>query len=270
MARTLLGDLGHATLNFFVVAARLFLAFCVCPKFCNLAKQQRKRFWGVSEVGGPASGRGAYSRDSVVVVEGTGPASRVGSVLGFLGGGVYACVFVLLVGAVCRVEGSEPGGGVMEGGVRKVAPVAHVYRVVAAVPSACMVYCSLCPWSVMWTLGAGGSYTWVFRVRGAGDIDLGGFLLASSGVWHDVLGCPLVVGGFLWVEWVWRWGFVLGLRVRRGYGCGSCLYACFMTCVVVRCSFLRVALSLWRPPSQHTWFPHLRLCSRGNVGCMGS
>ena len=51
MARTLLGDLGHATLKFFVAVARLFLAFCVCPKFCDLAKQQRNIFWGVSEVG---------------------------------------------------------------------------------------------------------------------------------------------------------------------------------------------------------------------------
>ena len=50
MARTLLGVLGHATLNFFVVATRLFLVFCVCPKFCDLAKQRRKVFWGVSEV----------------------------------------------------------------------------------------------------------------------------------------------------------------------------------------------------------------------------
>ena len=50
MARTLLGGLGHATLKFFVVAARLFLLFCVCPKFCDLAKQRRKIFWGVSEV----------------------------------------------------------------------------------------------------------------------------------------------------------------------------------------------------------------------------
>ena len=41
MARTLLGGLGHATFKFFVVAARLFLAFCVFPKFYNLAKQRR-------------------------------------------------------------------------------------------------------------------------------------------------------------------------------------------------------------------------------------
>ena len=62
-----------------------------------------------------------------------------------------------------------------------------------------------------------------------------------------------------------------GLGWEMGiYGCGSCLCACFMTCVVVRRSFLRAAWSLWRPPSQHTWFPHLRMCSGGNVGCMGS
>ena len=39
-----------------------------------------------------------------------------------------------------------------------------------------------------------------------------------------------------------------------GDGCYLCLYACFMTCVVVSCSFLRAMLSLWRPPSQHTLF----------------
>ena len=54
------------------------------------------------------------------------------------------------------------------------------------------------------------------------------------------------------------------------YGCGWCLCACFMTCVLVRRSFLRAALSLWHPPSQHTWFLHLRMCSGGYVGCMGS
>ena len=29
----------------------LFFSFCVCPKFCDLAKQRRKIFVGVSEVG---------------------------------------------------------------------------------------------------------------------------------------------------------------------------------------------------------------------------
>ena len=37
--------------KFFVIAARLFLVFCVCPNFDDPAKQRRKIFWGVSEVG---------------------------------------------------------------------------------------------------------------------------------------------------------------------------------------------------------------------------
>ena len=51
MARTLLGGLEHAIFKFFVVAARLFLVFCVCLNFDDLAKQRRKIFGGVSEVG---------------------------------------------------------------------------------------------------------------------------------------------------------------------------------------------------------------------------
>ena len=49
--RTLLGVLGQATLIFFAVATLLFFFFCECPKFCDLAKQRRKFFVGVSEVG---------------------------------------------------------------------------------------------------------------------------------------------------------------------------------------------------------------------------
>ena len=49
--RTLLGVLGQATLNFVAVATLLFFFFCVCPKFCDLAKQRRKFFLRVSEVG---------------------------------------------------------------------------------------------------------------------------------------------------------------------------------------------------------------------------
>ena len=41
----------QATLNFVTVATLLFFFFCECPKFCNLAKQRRKTFWGVSEIG---------------------------------------------------------------------------------------------------------------------------------------------------------------------------------------------------------------------------
>ena len=50
-ACTLLGGLGQATLSFFAVATLLFVFFCECPKFCDLAKQRRKIFGGVSEVG---------------------------------------------------------------------------------------------------------------------------------------------------------------------------------------------------------------------------
>ena len=49
--RTLLGVLGQASLNFVAVATLLFFFFCVCPKFCDLDKQRRKIFVGVSEVG---------------------------------------------------------------------------------------------------------------------------------------------------------------------------------------------------------------------------
>ena len=50
MARTLGGGLEHALFKFFVAAARLFLVFCVCPNFDDLAKQRQKAFPGVSEV----------------------------------------------------------------------------------------------------------------------------------------------------------------------------------------------------------------------------
>ena len=54
------------------------------------------------------------------------------------------------------------------------------------------------------------------------------------------------------------YGGILGI-----YGCGSCLWACLITCVVVCGFFLCAALSLGRPPSQHTWLSHLRMCSGG-------
>ena len=47
----MLGVLGQATLNFVAVATLFFFFFCECPRFCDLAKQRRKVFWGVSEVG---------------------------------------------------------------------------------------------------------------------------------------------------------------------------------------------------------------------------
>ena len=50
-ARTLLGGMVQATLSFFAVATLLFFFFCKCPKVCDLAKQRRKMFGGVPEVG---------------------------------------------------------------------------------------------------------------------------------------------------------------------------------------------------------------------------
>ena len=47
----MLSVLGQATPNFVAVATLLFFFFCECPKFCHLAKQRRKIFLGVSEVG---------------------------------------------------------------------------------------------------------------------------------------------------------------------------------------------------------------------------
>ena len=49
--RPLLGVLGQATLIFVALATLLFFVFCECPQFCDLVKQRRKTFVGVSEVG---------------------------------------------------------------------------------------------------------------------------------------------------------------------------------------------------------------------------
>ena len=65
-------------------------------------------------------GGGADAGDGVVVGKGAGLAPCIVSVLGLLGGGVHACVFGLLVGAVCCREGGGRGGGVVEGGVWEV------------------------------------------------------------------------------------------------------------------------------------------------------
>ena len=50
MARTLLGVLEQATLKFFVVATRLFLVFCVCPKFWRPSQTAAEISSGASEV----------------------------------------------------------------------------------------------------------------------------------------------------------------------------------------------------------------------------
>ena len=47
----MLGVLGQATISFVAAATLLLFFFCECPKSCDLAKQRRKIFLGVSEVG---------------------------------------------------------------------------------------------------------------------------------------------------------------------------------------------------------------------------
>ena len=81
--------------------------------------------------------------------------------------------------------------------------VVHVYRVVAAAPSACMV-------SAMGDEDVGGRQ--LIHLCGvgelAGDGDLGGVVLAAGGVGNDVVGCPFVVGGVLHcvkLEWGVEW-----------------------------------------------------------------
>ena len=74
------------------------------------------------------AGGGADAGDGVVIVEGSGLAPRIVLVLGLLGGTVHTCVFGLLVGAVCCVEGGGPGGGVVEGRVWEVPPVLPMCR----------------------------------------------------------------------------------------------------------------------------------------------
>ena len=100
-------------------------------------------------------------RDGVVVVEGVGLASGVLSVLGLLGWSVYACVFGLRLGPSAVWKGVDQGGACWMVGCGRFPRVAHVYRAVAAVPSACMVYSSSCWRWVMRTLGAVSSYTCV-------------------------------------------------------------------------------------------------------------
>ena len=69
-------------------------------------------------------------------------------------------------------------------------------------------------------------------VEVAGDDDLGGIVLAGGGLWHDVVGRPLVMGGFsrrvqfeCRVEWSWRRWLVLGFRVRGYFGFHQVLWA---------------------------------------------
>ena len=137
-----------------------------------------------------------------------GPASCIVSLLGFLGRGVYACAFGLPVGAVCRVKGGGPAGGLMAGGVQEISlccPCVQggcggpfgLYGVPLVVPAVgdedvgCRQFVHL---------GGVGDV--------AGDSDLGGIVFGGCGVTDDLVGCPFVVGGFplrVQFQWVVEW-----------------------------------------------------------------
>ena len=146
---------------------------------------------------GHSGGGGADAGDGVVVVEGAGLAPCIVSVLGLLGGGVHACMFGLLVGAVCRVEGGGPGGGAMEGGVWEVPPCCPCVQGGRGGP-----LCLYGVWLVVSAMGdedVGGRQ--LIHLCGvgevAGDGDPGGFVFAGCVVGDDAVGCPFVVEGVL-------------------------------------------------------------------------
>ena len=72
--------------------------------------------------------------------------------------------------------------------------VAHVYRVAAAVASACMLHRSSCRQRVMTTFGGRQLIHLCGVGEVAGDGDLGGGVFLGGGVGDDVVGRPLVVG----------------------------------------------------------------------------
>ena len=140
-----------------------------------------------------SGGGGADAGAAVVVVEGAGLAPCIVSVLGLLAGGVYGCVFGLLIWAVCRVEGGEPGGGVMEGGVWEVRPCCSRVQGGCGGP--------LCLYGVSLVVSATGDEDvggrQLIHLCGVGEVardgDLGGVVLAVGGVGDDVMGRPFVV-----------------------------------------------------------------------------
>ena len=156
-----------------------------------------------------SGGGGADAGDGVVVVDGAGLAPCIVSVLGLLGGGVYACVSGLLVGAVCPVEGGGPGGGVMEGGVWEVPPCCP--RVQGRRGGLLCLYGVSLVVSAMGDEGVWGRQ--LIHLCGVGEV-------AGDGDLRGVVGRPFVVGGVLhrvqleWgVEWLRRWGLFLRFRV---------------------------------------------------------
>ena len=178
------------------------------------------------------TGGGADAGDGVVVVEGAGLAHCVVSVLGLLGWGVYACVFGLLVWAVCRVEGRGPRGGVMEGGVWGVLPCCPRVQGGRGVPL--RLYTVSLVVSAIGDEDIGGRQ--LIHLCGvgevAGDGDLGSVILAGGGMGDDVVGRPFIVGGALhrvqleWgMEWFRRWGLFLGFHVGHDFGFDQVLRA---------------------------------------------
>ena len=140
-------------------------------------------------------------------------------------GGMYACVFGLLFGAVYRVEGGGPGGGVMKGGVREVSPCCPCVQAGRGDPF--RLYSVPLIVLAVGDEDIGGCQFVRFGGVGevAGDGDLGGVVLADGGMRDDLVGSPLVLGGccclvqFEWgVEWFWHLRFFLGFRVRRYFG----------------------------------------------------
>ena len=144
---------------------------------------------------GQSGGGGADAGDGVVVVEGAGLAPRIVSVLGLSGGGVHSCVFGLLVGAVCCVEGGGPGGGVVEGGVWEVPPCCPCVQGGRGGPFPLYGVSLIVSAPVDEDIGCR-QLIHLCRVgEVAGDGDLGGVVLAGGGVGDDAAGRPLVLGG---------------------------------------------------------------------------
>ena len=186
------------------------------------------RLWVASDT---LAGGALMPGNGVVVVDGAGLAPCILSVLGLLGGDVHACVFGVLVGAVCCVEGGGPGGGVVEGGLLEVPPCCPCLQGDRGGPL--RLYGVSLVVSVTGDADVGGRR--LVHLCGVGEVtgdgDLGG-VLASGSVGDDVVGRPLVVGGVLLrvqLEWgmerLRRWGLFLGLRVGRHFGFDQVLRA---------------------------------------------
>ena len=161
----------------------------------------------MSGIGYSGGGR-ADAGDGVVVVEGAGLASCIMSVLGFLGGSVYACVYGLLVGAVCCVEGGAPGEGLMGGGLWEVPPCCP--SVQGGRGGHLRLYGVSLVVSAMGDEDVGGRQ--LINLCGVGEVaddgDLGGAVLAGGGVGDDVVGRLFVVGGVfhgVQLEWGVEW-----------------------------------------------------------------